>query len=130
MKKEIEKLHDIAQKATTMAYAPYSKFYVGAALLTNNGNIYSGCNVENASYGLTICAERNAIFSAVNAEGSQMKIAKMVVLTSEHSTAPSCGACRQVIYEFSNSDTEIYFYKDDALVFRKIHELLPDSFEL
>src|SRR4051812_20753184 len=97
-----QELHEVAQKATTMAYAPYSKFYVGAALLTDKGNIYSGCNVENASYGLTICAERNAIFSAVNAEGPQMKISKMVVITSDHSEASPCGACRQVISEFSD----------------------------
>jgi cytidine deaminase len=125
-----EELLLIAQQATTKAYAPYSKFYVGAALLTEKGNVYSGCNVENASYGLTICAERNAIFAAVNAEGPDMSIVKMVVLTSEHVTAPSCGACRQVIFEFADSNTEIHFYKDDELVCRKMNELLPDSFDL
>ncbi len=127
---QINKLHDIAQKATSMAYAPYSKFYVGASLLTSNGNIYTGCNVENASYGLTICAERNAIFSAISAEGPGMKISKLVVVTSNCVNAPSCGACRQVMSEFSDIDTEVYFYNGDKLVCRCINELLPDSFEL
>jgi cytidine deaminase len=131
--KDITKeLLETAQKAAAMAYAPYSQFYVGAALLTHKGNIYSGCNVENASYGLTICAERNAIFSAINAEGPGMKISKMVVITSNHSAASPCGACRQVISEFSdkeNNSTEIYFNKKEGLVCKKINELLPDSFE-
>ncbi len=123
-------LLESAKKAATMAYAPYSNFYVGAALLTEKGNIYSGCNVENASYGLTSCAERNAIVEAVHAEGPEMKIRKIIIVTSNNSPASPCGACRQVIQEFSDHKTETLFYTKDGLVCRKINELLPDAFEL
>ena len=131
-KNRTKELLDLAQKATAMAYAPYSNFHVGAALLTEKGNVYSGCNVENASYGLTICAERNAIFSAVNSEGPEMKIMKMVVITSDNSVASPCGACRQVIAEFSNIENqkaEIMFNNKEGLICKKIDELLPYSFE-
>jgi len=85
-------------QAARRAYCPYSHFPVGAAILTTDGKIYSGCNVENASYGLTICAERNAIFQAV-ASGSKQIAAVMVYTPTANPSAP-CGACRQVINEF------------------------------
>ncbi|WP_420318878.1 cytidine deaminase [Ekhidna sp.] len=117
-----------AKEAASRAYAPYSNFRVGCALITTSGNIYTGCNVENASYGLTICAERNAIANAINEEGI-IEIAKLVVYTPTPNPTPPCGACRQVIHEFG--DPEIMSYCDGSQ--SKKHsssELLPHAFKL
>ena len=95
---EIQKLMDCAIKARENAYSPYSHFAVGAALLCEDGTLYEGCNIENASYGLTNCAERTAIFKAV-AEGHIKFKALAVVADTEGPCAP-CGACRQVMAEF------------------------------
>ncbi|MCP4148750.1 MAG: cytidine deaminase [bacterium] len=102
----IEKLLNAAQKAKDNAYAPYSKFHVGAALLSASGKIYSGCNVENSSYGLTICAERNAILQMV-ADGER-EIAELLVIGDTGEFLPPCGACRQVIAEFAKKETPVY----------------------
>lgn len=104
-KKTKQALIQKAAEAKSGAYAPYSKFRVGAAILTHDGKIFSGANVENASYGLAICAERNAIFQAVFA--GQRKIAAVAVATDERSWITPCGACRQVISEFADGNTEI-----------------------
>ena len=101
-----EKLLEAAQNAKKYAYAPYSDFFVGAALLTATGNIYSGCNVENTSYGLTNCAERTAIFKMVS-EGER-EIKEILVIGDTEEFLPPCGGCRQVIAEFSNKDTIVY----------------------
>jgi homotetrameric cytidine deaminase len=121
----------LAQTSAANAYAPYSHFQVGCALETANGRIYSGCNVENASYGLTICAERSAIFHAVAEEGPGMKIARLSVVCLGHEFPP-CGACRQVIAEFSLPDgsTEVTFLRAGKPVTMTIAELLPASFSL
>ncbi len=95
---EIQKLMDCAIKARENAYSPYSHFAVGAALLCEDGTLYEGCNIENASYGLTNCAERTAIFKAVS-EGHIKFKALAVVADTEGPCAP-CGACRQVMAEF------------------------------
>lgn len=95
---EIQKLMDCAIKARENAYSPYSHFAVGAALLCEDGTLYEGCNIENASYGLTNCAERTAIFKAVS-EGHIKFKALAVVADTEGLCAP-CGACRQVMAEF------------------------------
>ena len=95
---EIQKLMDCAIKARENAYSPYSHFAVGAALLCEDGTLYEGCNIENASYGLTNCAERTAIFKAVS-EGHTKFKALAVVADTEGPCAP-CGACRQVMAEF------------------------------
>lgn len=95
---EIQKLMDCAIKARENAYSPYSHFAVGAALLCEDGTIYEGCNIENASYGLTNCAERTAVFKAVS-EGYTKFKALAVVADTEGPCAP-CGACRQVMAEF------------------------------
>lgn len=95
---EIQKLMDCAIKAREKAYSPYSHFAVGAALLCEDGTLYEGCNIENASYGLTNCAERTAIFKAVS-EGHIKFKALAVVADTEGPCAP-CGACRQVMAEF------------------------------
>lgn len=95
---EIQKLMDCAIKARENAYSPYSHFAVGAALLCEDGTLFEGCNIENASYGLTNCAERTAIFKAVS-EGHTTFKALAVVADTEGPCAP-CGACRQVMAEF------------------------------
>src|SRR5436189_4098224 len=94
----LNKLIVMAKHASEHAYCRYSKFPVGAAVLTDRGEMFSGCNVENASYGLTICAERNAVFQSV-ARGAQ-RIRAVVIYTPTAGPSPPCGACRQVINEF------------------------------
>jgi cytidine deaminase len=121
----------LAQTVAAQAYAPYSKYQVGCALETTTGQIFTGCNVENASYGLTICAERNAVFHAVAEEGAGMKIARATVVCLGHEFPP-CGACRQVLAEFSlpGGATEITFLRDGKPVTMTISELLPETFAL
>jgi cytidine deaminase len=121
----------LAQTVATKAYAPYSKYQVGCALETTTGQIFTGCNVENASYGLTICAERNAVFHAVAEEGAGMKIARATVVCLGHEFPP-CGACRQVLAEFSlpGGATEITFLRDGKPVTMTIAELLPETLAL
>ncbi|MEO9484789.1 MAG: cytidine deaminase [Ekhidna sp.] len=121
-------LKEAAKNASKHAYAPYSKFKVGCALLTKSGNLYTGCNVENASYGLTICAERNAIAQAVNQEGS-IEIEKLVVYTPTATPTPPCGACRQVIHEFGNP-TIVSFCDKSESNSHKASDLLPHAFDL
>ncbi len=106
MSTSIEKLLEAAKKAKDRAYAPYSHFHVGAAILTSSGRIFTGCNVENTSYGLTCCAERTAIFKMVS-EGEH-KIEQVLVIGDTEDFLPPCGACRQVIAEFSQKETVVY----------------------
>jgi cytidine deaminase len=124
---KLNELKNIAREACAHAYSPYSGFKVGAAILTEKGNIFGGCNVENASYGLTVCAERSAIFKAVSDEGA-CRITCVVIYTATAKLSTPCGACRQVINEFAN-EAEIYCFCDgkDVLV-AKIGELLPSPF--
>jgi cytidine deaminase len=122
------RLLQAAREAVKNAYAPYSEFRVGAAVLTEKDNIFSGCNIENASYGLTICAERAAICSAVASEGgNNMKIRAICVVNDKDSTCSPCGACRQVIYEFG-PNAIVIFRGHDGLVSTHANELLPDGF--
>lgn len=111
------------------AYAPYSKFHVGAALLTESGAIYTGCNVENASYGLTICAERAAICAAVAAEGPAMRLRALVVLNGADAPCSPCGGCRQVIFEFG-PEAVVIFQGHGTLVESTSAALLPAGFSL
>lgn len=127
---ELSELKEKAREVARNAYAPYSSFKVGSAILTKTGNVYTGCNVENMSYGLTVCAERNAISKAVASEG-KMEIDMVVVYTATDKPASPCGACRQVIYEFCNSDIEIHsFCESDQVLDTSIKKLLPDAFNL
>ncbi|WP_409303387.1 cytidine deaminase [Peribacillus sp. SCS-155] len=117
-----------AKEAMKKAYVPYSKFLVGAALLTKDGKIFRGCNIENASYGLTNCAERTAIFKAVS-EGFHEFEAIAVVGDTDGPVSP-CGACRQVIAEFAAPDTKIYLSNLHGDVQdTTIDELLPGFFK-
>lgn len=117
-----------ARKAMESAYAPYSKFRVGACLVTNRGTFYSGCNVENASYGLTICAERVAIGSMVTA--GERVIAGIAIAGSTEQGCSPCGACRQVIREFAQPETPIYLCNGRGEIIETVTlaALLPLSF--
>jgi len=123
------KLLNLAAQAHRHAYAPYSKFHVGAAILLSDRRIFSGCNVENASYGLTICAERNAIFQAVAASKKKPRIVALAVSTKPSIACSPCGACRQVIWEFG-SDATVLYKGQNGIVQRSMRELLVDGFVL
>jgi cytidine deaminase len=125
-----ERLQDAAQKAAANAYAPYSKFRVGAALLFDDGFIATGCNVENMSYGLTSCAERNALFSAIGERGANHKIVAIAVTNLNGAPSPPCGACRQVLSEFVADNAVVYFPDDHGLESRPFAELFPFAFYL
>lgn len=111
------------------AYAPYSKFHVGAALLTTTGKLFLGCNVENASYGVTNCAERTAIFSAVAQLGPKIKIQAIAIVNNRNAPCSPCGACRQVIYQFG-PEAVVYFLGSSGWKQMSIADLLPDGFRL
>lgn len=125
---QLKKLKTAASTAAGRAYAPYSKFTVGAAILTSSGNIYSGCNVENASYGLTNCAERTAIFCAVAAGERKLKLSCVVVYTPTKTATAPCGACRQVIHEFGPMARVISICDGRQEVDVPIGALLPGAF--
>jgi cytidine deaminase len=116
-----------AMDAVKRAYAPYSNFKVGAAILTEKGSLVTGCNVENASYGLTVCAERAAVYSAVAKEGADMRIRAIAVVNEGGSDCPPCGACRQVIFEFG-PDAIVIFQSHGDVEEMHILELLPEGF--
>ena len=124
-----KKLERAAARVMKNAHAPYSNFHVGAAILLSSGKIFSGCNVENASYGMTNCAERTAIFSAVAALGPEIEI-RAVAVTNDHGVACSpCGACRQVMYEFG-PDAVVFYQGAKGPKQAHITELLPEGFRL
>lgn len=122
-----KKLLESAGRARKKAYAPYSHFSVGAALLTEEGEIYDGCNVENLSYGLTICAERVAVFSAIAAGSRNFTGLSLVADTPEPITP--CGACRQVLFEFSPDLWVISTNLAGQQKMFRLRELLPDAFQ-
>ena len=125
----VEKLLEAAQKVKEKAYAPYSHFHVGAALITDTGKIYSGCNVENTSYGLTICAERNAVFRMIS--DGESRIAEILVIGDTEEFLPPCGACRQVMTEFSTNDTIVYLCNRHGQWEKTtMGELMPYTFSL
>ena len=128
-RKEDERLLRAARKVMKHAHAPYSKFRVGAAFLTTKGKLFAGCNVENASYGLTNCAERTAIFGAVAELGPEFEIRSIAIVNDQGVPCSPCGACRQVIYEFG-PDATIFFQGKKAWKKSHITELLPEGFRL
>ena len=121
-----EQLIESAKKVLTNAYAPYSQFQVGAAVLTQQGNIFTGCNVENVSYGLSICAERNAIAQAVATEGARMKIVAIAIANNRQVPCSPCGACRQVIQEFGQAI--VIFPDETGWQSLTMKQLLPKGF--
>lgn len=124
-----KRLLEAARRAMKNAYAPYSKFHVGAALLTTTGKLFLGCNVENASYGVTNCAERTAIFSAVAQLGPRMKIQAIAVANNHNAPCSPCGACRQVIYQFG-PEAVVFFLGSSGWKQMSVADLLPDGFRL
>jgi cytidine deaminase len=114
-----------ARAAEDRAYAPYSQFKVGAAVLTSSGRIFSGCNIENGSYGLTVCAERVAVFKAVL--GGERKVKAVLVYAGTVKLTPPCGACLQVISEFSENP-EIVLSNGRSTKTYRLRELLPLGF--
>jgi len=120
-----------AREAAQQAYCPYSKYHVGAAVLAEDGQVYSGCNVENASYGLTMCAERVAVFKAVS-HGCRALVALAVVGGSSAKPASPCGACRQVLVEFAAAETPVFIAplkKGGRITETTLGALLPMAFE-
>lgn len=124
-------LYQRALEAARHAYAPYSNFRVGASLLTSSGEVVTGCNVENASFRLTTCAEQNAITSAVALIGPSLQIDTIAIATLNNASCQPCGACRQTIAEFATPSTRVlYTAADGSTTATTIAELLPASFHL
>ncbi len=124
-----ERLLRSARKVMANAYAPFSNFKVGAAILTSKGQVFVGCNVENSSYGLTNCAERTAIFSAIAKAGPNLEIRAVAVTNAQGVPCSPCGACRQVIYEFG-SRAIIFYQGKKGPKQSPIADLLPEGFRL
>jgi cytidine deaminase len=116
-----------ARKARENAHAPFSNFKVGAALLTESGEIITGCNIENASYGLTMCAERVAIFKAIS-EG-KTKFTNLAIVADTETLTPPCGACRQIIWEFCSDVPVVLANLAGTEKTFQMRELLPDAFD-
>ena len=126
-----QELLDMAKAACNNAYAPYSNFFVGACALYDTGNTYTGCNVENASYGLSLCAERNAMSNAI-VSGEKGKLIKIAIYSKKQKNCMPCGACRQWMAEFKkDKEMEIIMESEDnkCAVFT-IEQLLPYGFML
>jgi len=121
-------LLEFARQAALNAYAPYSGFRVGAALKLTNGEIASGANVENASYGLTICAERSALAQAVSQYGPEIRIEAVAIANLSHAPSPPCGACRQMLSEFILPNAPVIFPGADGDRTMRFSELLPVAF--
>lgn len=126
---DYNELLEKAKLASEKAYAPYSKFKVGACVLTENDKIYTGCNFENSSFGLSICAERNAIGSAI-ADGEQ-KLKAVAIFSPNTKHCYPCGACRQVMCEFvSGNGLDIITEAEDGLDIKNFSEIFPEGFRL
>lgn len=126
-------LEDLMKEAIHVAeksYSPYSGFRVGAALRLSNGAVVTGTNVENVSFGLTICAERAALVRAVSEFGPDLRIAAVAVANLNGAASPPCGACRQMLAEFAGPDTAIAFPASDGTRTMRFDEVLPLGFEM
>lgn len=124
------KLIDIAIEARNFSHSPYSHKKIGSAIQLDNGKIFSGCNIENASYGGTVCAERVAIWKAYSENSLPVKIKTIAVSSDEGSPWPPCGLCRQVMAEFSTPETEIILVNlNKKEITMKFSELFPFAFE-
>ena len=129
---DYELLMNKAKEASKNSYSPFSKFAVGSAVLMSNGSIYTGCNVENSSFGMTICAERCAIFKAVS-EG-QREISAVAIYSPNQDDCYPCGACRQVMYEFQGGkerdEISVITESEGKLIIRKLSDFLPFGFRI
>ena len=123
---DLDELIELAEETSRKAWCPYSSFPVGAVIETSDGSVFCGCNVENASSGLTICAERAAVSAAVAA--GQKKIRRVVVFTPTETPTAPCGACRQVLSEFSDDATVVSACRGEGRIEKSLAELLPLSF--
>lgn len=124
-----EELMELAKKASENSYSPYSKFPVGACVLAESGQVYLGCNFENSSFGLTICAERNAVGSAIVA--GERKIKAVAIYSPNMKNCAPCGACRQVLSEFqSDEGMDVVTLCEEGLKVYSLNSLLPENFVL
>ena len=124
---DYKNLIKIALDYRNRAYAPYSNFKVGSAVLLDSGKIYGGCNIENASYGATNCAERTAIFSGIS--NGETKIKAIAIVGSAKENTYPCGICRQVLSEFADGDVEVILAKnEDDYVIKTMKEVMPGAF--
>ena len=124
-----EELLKRAKEVSKNAYTPYSKFNVGACVLAESGNMYVGCNFENSSYGMSICAERNAIGTAI--ANGEKKIVAIAIYSPNKDNCPPCGACRQVMYEFQGErEIEIITEEKGELNIKKMSDFLPFGFKI
>jgi cytidine deaminase len=130
MEPALEVLMEVARQAALNSYSPYSRFRVGAALKLSNGEIVTGTNVENVSYGLTICAERSALVRAVAQFGPGIRVDAVAVANLNDAASPPCGACRQVLAEFIAPDAPVIFPSTEGLRTLTFAELLPLSFQM
>jgi cytidine deaminase len=124
---DLSNLIEAARVASLKAYAPYSGFRVGAAILTGSGDVHAGCNVENASYGLTICAERNAVARMVTADAEDRKIRLVAVVSPDAAPCFPCGACRQVLHEFGCEEVVVLGASGEHERY-SFSEVLPHAF--
>ena len=126
---DYSELLNLAKTASKNSYSPYSKFAVGACVMSDSSKTYQGCNFENSSFGMTICAERNAIGSMIVA--GEKKIKAIAIYSPNMKNCTPCGACRQVITEFKSDDgTDVIVEADNGIKVYKIEELLPETFGL
>ncbi len=123
---DLDSLIKLAQETSENAWCPYSRFPVGAVIEAEDGSVFCGCNVENASSGLTICAERAAVSAAVAA--GQRKIRRVVIFTPTETPTTPCGACRQVLSEFSDEATVVCACRGEERIEKSLAELLPMNF--
>jgi homotetrameric cytidine deaminase len=126
----LRSLFELARQIALHAYAPYSGFRVGAALRLTTGEIVTGTNVENVSYGLTICAERSALVRAISQFGPEIRVEAVAVANLNNAASPPCGACRQVLSEFILPDAPVIFPVEDGERVMTFSELLPLAFEM
>lgn len=124
-----EEMIKAAYAALNNAYAPYSHFCVGACVLTEDQRLFTGANVENASYGLSCCAERNALFSAISAGVKPKQILRLVLVSEQEKAISPCGACRQVMCELMQEDAEVIMVGTKQMITLRVKELLPLAFD-
>ena len=126
----LDELFKTAEQAAQNSYSPYSNFRVGAALRLSNGEVVTGANVENVSYGLTICAERAALVRAISQFGPDIRVEAVAVANLNGKPSPPCGACRQVLAEFISPDAPVIFPSRDGVRTMAFREVLPLGFEM